>query len=168
MAYARETIDQYVRTGTAPLSRDVPAPLMERRGVFVTIKERGELRGCIGRLVPDGPVHWLTGAMALHAAVDDPRFAPVRPDELDRIHLEVSLLTPLRRVAGPSQIVLGRDGVVLVRNGKSAVFLPEIATEEGWTREQLLDNLCRKAGLPAGAWRTGATLAVFQTTVFHD
>ncbi len=168
VAWARRTIDQYVRTGTAPLARDVPAPRMARRGVFVTITERGELRGCIGRLVPDGPVQWLTGAMALHAAVDDPRFGPVRPDELDRLHLEVSLLTPLRRVASPEQIVLGRDGVVLVKNGKSAVFLPEIAAQQGWTRDQLLDNLCLKAGLPADAWRAGATLAVFQTTVFQE
>jgi AmmeMemoRadiSam system protein A len=157
-----------VRTGTAPLARDVPAPRMARRGVFVTITERGELRGCIGRLVPDGPVQWLTGAMALHAAVDDPRFGPVRPDELGRLHLEVSLLTPLRRVASPEQIVLGRDGVVLVKSGKSAVFLPEIAAQQGWTRDQLLDNLCLKAGLPADAWRSGATLAVFQTTVFQE
>ncbi len=168
VSYARKTIEQYVRTGTAPLSRDVPAPLMTRRGVFVTIKEHGRLRGCVGRLVPDGPMHWLTGAMALRAAVDDPRFAPVRPKELDEIAIEVSLLTPLRRIADPAQIVPGRDGVVLVKNGKSAVFLPEIATDEGWTRDQLLDNLCLKAGLPAGAWRSGAMLAVFQSTVLRE
>jgi AmmeMemoRadiSam system protein B/AmmeMemoRadiSam system protein A len=163
--YAKRTIERFVRTGTAPLSRDVDAALMQRRGAFVTIREHGELRGCIGRLVPDGPLHWLVGAVALQAATGDPRFSPVRAKELANLEVEVSILTPMREIASPAEIVVGRDGVVMVKDGKSAVFLPEVATDEGWTREMLLDNLSLKAGLPAGAWRAGARFAVFQSEV---
>jgi len=163
--YAKQTIERFVRTGTAPLSRDVDAALLQRRGAFVTLREHGELRGCVGRLIPDGPLHWLVGAVALQAATSDPRFSPVRTKELANLEVEVSILTPLREIASPAEIVLGRDGVVMVKDGKSAVFLPEVAADEGWSRDMLLDNLSLKAGLPADAWRAGARFAVFQSEI---
>lgn len=168
VAYARETIHRVVTTGTVPLARHQPPRLARWQGVFVTLRRRGELRGCIGRLVPDGPLYWLTGAMALQAATKDPRFPPVRARELDAIEIEVSLLTPLREVASPAEIRLGRDGVVLVTNGRSAVFLPEVAVEQGWSRERMLDELCAKAGLSTGCWRRGARLAVFQSEAIRE
>jgi len=166
--YARETIDRFVTTGTAPLSRDTAPRLLRRQGAFVTIKKDGALRGCIGRLVPNGPLHWLVGAVALEAAVADPRFRPVTPSELGRLEIEVSLLTPPRQVAGPGDLVPGRDGVVLVKDGKSAVFLPEVAVDEGWTRDEWLDQLSVKAGLEAGAWRNGAMLFAFRSEVIRE
>ncbi len=166
--YARETIDRFVTTGTAPLSRDTAPRLLRRQGAFVTIKKDAELRGCIGRLVPNGPLHWLVGAVALEAAVADPRFGPVRPSELGRLEVEVSLLTVPRQVAGPDDLVPGRDGVVLVKDGKSAVFLPEVVVEQGWTRDQWLDELSVKAGLTRGAWRDGAMLFAFQSEVIRE
>ena len=168
VAYARATIERYVRTGTAPLARDAPAGLQRRQAAFVSIKKGGALRGCIGRLVPDGPLYWLVGSVALQAATEDPRFGPVRSRELDAIEVEVALLSPPRRVASAADILPGRDGVVLVKEGKSAVFLPEVAVEEGWTREEMLDQLSLKAGLRKGAWREGARLFVFQTEVIKE
>ena len=168
VAYARETIDRFVRTSTAPMSRDVAPRLLRRQGAFVTIRKDGELRGCVGRLVPNGPLHWLVGAVALEAAVADPRFGPVRPNELGRLEVEVSLLTMPRQVPGPDDLVPGRDGVVLVKDGKSAVFLPEVAADEGWTRDEWLDELSVKAGLEKGAWRDGAMLFAFRTEVIRE
>ncbi len=166
--YARETIRQFVTTGIAPISRNVDPRLLREAGVFVTLKKRGELRGCIGRIIPNGPVHWLVGAMALHAAVNDPRFDPVRPDELAQLDVEVSLLTPPREIPTAQAIVVGRDGVILAKDGQSAVFLPEVAVEQGWTRDAMLDNLCLKAGLPTACWRIGARLATFQSQAFKE
>ncbi len=168
LAYARETIRRVVTTGTAPLARHTSPRLARRQGVFVTLRREGELRGCIGRLVPDGPLYWLTGAMALRAATSDPRFPRVQPRELDALEVEVSLLTPLSEVGSATEIVLGRDGVVLVKDGRSAVFLPEVPVEQGWSRDRLLDELCTKAGLASGCWRRGARLAVFQTDVIRE
>ncbi len=94
--------------------------------------------------------------MALQAAFHDPRFDPVAAAELPRLTIEISVLTPARPVAGPADVVPGRDGVVLRKGGRSAVFLPQVATEQGWDRDTLLTQLARKAGLPGDAWRQGA------------
>jgi AmmeMemoRadiSam system protein A len=166
--YARDTVTRIVRTDTTPLSRGAGARLMREQGVFVTLRKHGELRGCIGRIIPDGPLHWLVGAMALQAATNDPRFDPVRADELNQIELDVSILTTPREIARLGDIVIGRDGVILSKNGRSAVFLPEVAVEQGWSRDEMLDNLCLKAGLPRGGWRTGARLATFQSMLIRE
>lgn len=166
--YARDTVTRIVNTDTAPLSRGSESRLQREQGVFVTLRKHGELRGCIGRIIPDGPLHWLVGAMALQAATNDPRFQPVRANELAEIQLEVSILTAPREIAEPTDIVVGRDGVILIKDGRSAVFLPEIAVEQGWPRDEMLNNLCLKAGLPAGCWRAGARLATFQSTVIKE
>jgi AmmeMemoRadiSam system protein B/AmmeMemoRadiSam system protein A len=168
VSYARETIRRFVTTGTAPLARGAPPRLERWQGVFVTLRRDGALRGCVGRLLPDGPLYWLTGAMALQAATKDPRFPPVRARELSGLTIEVSLLTPLREVASPEEIRLGQDGVVLVKDGRSAVFLPEVPVEQGWSRGELLEALCAKADLGRGCWRKGARLAVFQTDVIRE
>ena len=101
-----------------------------------------------------------------NAAVRDPRFPPLRPTELPDLELEISVLTPLAPVAGPDAIVPGHHGVLLESGGRSAVFLPQVAPEQGWDRETLLDHLALKAGLPADAWRHGASLQVFAAEVF--
>jgi len=106
--------------------------------------------------------------MALQAAFNDRRFPPLRSSELDEIEIEISVLSPAREVADPEDIVLGRDGVVLKKSGHSAVFLPQVATEQGWNRSELLSALSRKAGLPQDAWRKGASLSVFQAEVFSE
>jgi AmmeMemoRadiSam system protein B/AmmeMemoRadiSam system protein A len=168
LAFARATIQRYQETGTVPMARSLPPPALRTQGAFVTLTRNGELRGCIGRIVPDGPLGRTVGAMALQAAFDDPRFPPVSREELPQLHIEISALTPMKPVAGAHEIVVGRDGVVLSKGGRSAVFLPQVATEQGWTRDEMLEQLCRKAGLPAGSWRDGASFSVFQAEVFGE
>jgi AmmeMemoRadiSam system protein A len=165
---ARESIRRYVETGTAPLARPLSPVLRRAQGVFVTLKKQGELRGCIGHTAADTPLAQNVGAMALQAAFNDHRFPPLEPSELPRIEIEVSLLTPLVKIAGPEAIVLGRDGVVLRKSGRSALFLPEVAVEQGWTRDEMLGHLCAKAGLPEDAWRSGAEFLAFRTIAIYE
>ena len=106
--------------------------------------------------------------MALAAAFEDPRFDKVKAAELKDLEIEISLLTPFKPAPGPSAVLPGRDGVVLQKDGRSAVFLPQVATEQGWTRDELLDNLCVKAGLTEGCWRSNARLSTFQAEVFGE
>lgn len=168
LALARETIRRYLETGTVPLSRGLSARARAPRGAFVTLTRGGVLRGCVGRMAPDTPLDRVVGAMALQAAVNDRRFPPVVLEEVPGLRIEISALTPMRPVAGAGDIVVGRDGVLLAKDGRSAVFLPQVATEQGWGRDEMLDHLCAKAGLPAGSWKTGAKLSVFQAEVFRE
>lgn len=168
LAFARETISSYLTTQMVPLPRSFGRAALEPRGVFVTLKKRGNLRGCIGRMVPDRPLTALVGAMALQAAFEDPRFSPVTLKELTDLEIEISVLTPMKPVSGPEAIVVGRDGVLLQKGGRSAVFLPQVAPEQGWGRDEMLDNLSRKAGLSASAWREGAKFSTFQALVFGE
>ena len=140
--------------------------LNEPRGAFVTLHALGHLRGCIGVIEGRLPLLRAVAGNAAAAAVGDPRFPPVTPDELSNLTLEVSALTPLRPVDGPAGIVIGRHGILLGRQGRQAVFLPQVATEQGWDLPTTLSQLCRKAGLPPDAWREGATLRVFEADVF--
>jgi AmmeMemoRadiSam system protein B/AmmeMemoRadiSam system protein A len=168
LAFARETISNHLTTQMLPLPRGFSPAAMEARGVFVTLKKRGNLRGCIGRMTPDRPLANLVGTMALQAAFEDPRFAPVTVKELPDIEIEISVLTPMQPVSGPESIVVGRDGVLLKKGGRSAVFLPQVAPEQGWERDEMLDHLAMKAGLPAGAWKEGAQFSTFQALVFGE
>ena len=165
---ARTTLSQYLRTGTVPLPRLTSRALAAPQGAFVTLEENGALRGCIGSMAADSPLALTVARMALEAALHDARFPPVRAEEVPRLQIEISALSPLARVADPGAIVVGRDGVVIRKAGRSAVFLPQVATEQGWGREELLDNLCRKAGLPGDCWRSGAEFLTFQATVFGE
>ena len=166
---ARETITQYLTIKMVPLPRFSSPLLREERGIFVTLKKRGNLRGCIGRMVPDRPLGELVGSVALQSAFEDPRFSPVTAGELADLEVEISVLTPMKQVSGPDDIVVGRDGVLLQQRGKSAVFLPQVAPEQGWSRDEMLDHLSQKAGLPAKAWREpGACFLTFQAIVFGE
>ena len=165
----RETITRYLRTETVPLPRGGSARLLRESGAFVTLKSHGQLRGCVGRIQPAGPLLQLVGTLALDSAFRDSRFKPVGAGELKDIEIEVSVLTPPASVPGPDAVQPGRDGVVLIVGDRSAVFLPQVATEQGWSRTELLDNLAQKAGLPSGAWRDKrAKLLTFRADVFDE
>ena len=138
------------------------------RGVFVTLKKRENLRGCIGHMIPDRPLAEQVGAMALQSAFEDPRFSPVTAKELPDLEVEISVLTPMKPVSGPNEIVVGRDGVLLRKGGRSAVFLPQVAPEQGWGRDEMLSHLSQKAGLSPNAWREGASFQTFQAIVFSE
>lgn len=152
------------------LAREMDLPWSDRlgevRGAFVTLHANGRLRGCIGTIEGRMPLAAAVAEAGRAAAVRDPRFPPVAPDELSNISLEISVLTPLRPVAEPREISVGRHGILLGKSGRQAVFLPQVATEQGWDLPTTLDQLCLKAGLPGGAWREGACLHVFEAEVF--
>jgi hypothetical protein len=166
---ARDTVTRLLRTDTVPLPRGGSPRLLREAGVFVTLTRHGQLRGCIGRIVPEGTLVRLTSAMAIEAATKDPRFPPLTVNELKDLELEVSVLTPMKPVPGPDAIVVGRDGVLMRLGDRGAVFLPQVAPQQGWNRTEMLEQLSEKAGLPAGAWRDPrAKFSVFQADVFSE
>ena len=165
---ARRTLEAHCRTGIPPLPRPDSAELFRPGGAFVTLRHRESLRGCIGTLQGEAPLALTVARMALRSGLADPRFPPVEAGDLGGLTIEVSILTPLRPVSDSREIVPGRDGVLLEKDGRSAVFLPQVATEQGWGREALLDQLSLKAGLPKGAWRQGARFWTFRAEVFAE
>jgi AmmeMemoRadiSam system protein A len=172
---ARHTITALVGHSPVP-EEETPArfpagsPLRELRGVFVTLTTipGNQLRGCIGNIEGDLPLTSGVVQNAIAAASRDPRFIPVGRDELDHLHLEISVLTPLEEVSGPEAIVIGRDGVVMEKHGRRAVFLPQVAPEQGWDVPEMLRNLSLKAGLGPNDWKSGATFSTFQAQVFEE
>ena len=168
LTLARRSLERYLTLGTLPLPRGFRSRMPADRGVFVTLKKKGVLRGCIGRLEAESPLPLLVSRMALESALGDPRFPHVTAAELDALEIEISVLTPLRRVPQPMGIVIGRDGVLMRKGNASAVFLPQVAREEGWDLEETLGHLSAKAGLDADAWRAGASFWTFQADVFRE
>ena len=142
----------------------------QTNGVFVTLKENGQLRGCIGQIIGREPLRESIPAMARAAAFEDPRFPPLRAEELDQIEIEISLLSQPRLVKDWREIKLGRDGVIVRGYGRSGVFLPQVAAETGWNREEFLHHLCQeKAGLPGNCYQDPAVqLYAFQAQVFGE
>lgn len=173
LTLARAAVVAAVRGEKVPSDR-VPdrfaadSPLHEDRGVFVTLTEHGDLRGCIGSIFGTEPLYAGVRHQAVHSAQEDPRFAPVSAAELDRIHIEISVLTPPVPVTGPDQIIVGRHGVLIEKHGHRAVFLPQVAPEQGWDRDTMLRALCRKAGLGADEWKSGMSFEVFEAQVFEE
>ncbi|HUX36851.1 MAG TPA: AmmeMemoRadiSam system protein A [Rectinemataceae bacterium] len=146
-----------------------PGAAEPKVGAFVTLNKGGRLRGCIGRMEAEGPISETIADMALSAAFYDPRFIPLTETEYKDIMIEISLLGPRRRISSIEEIAIGRHGVWLQQGHSSAVFLPQVATEQAWDRETLLRELCRKAGLGPDAWkRPDAVLMVFEGYVFGE
>jgi len=168
---ARATLAAHLAGRPLPPVPVVPGAAL-KRGAFVTLYERGALRGCIGHVTADRELGGVVQEMAIAAARDDPRFAPVEPDELALIAVEISVLlapvllpTPIE----PARIVVGRDGVIVRREGRIALLLPQVAAELGWGPEALLTAACRKAGLSPDAWREpGTEVLAFQADVFGE
>ena len=169
---ARESMESAVKG--VPYSRPPfsvsQSPITTKMGAFVTLNDRttGALRGCIGEIMPMRPLVEAVVKRAVDSALHDPRFMPVTERELSGIRVEVSALTPPKPVASWRDIVLGRDGMTLEKGGAFAVFLPQVAPEQGWDLETTLSYLSRKAGLSADAWRDGAKFETFQAEVFHE
>ena len=148
-----------------------PIPgLPEATGAFVTLKKRGELRGCIGTLECRRPLPEEVARVAVSAAREDPRFEPVRSSELADLDVEVSVLGPLEPIDphDPAAIEIGRHGLVVEQGRRRGLLLPQVATEWGWDRETFLAHTCAKAGLPQDCWRTGARVFRFAADVFGD
>lgn len=145
-------------------------PLRKPGGSFVTLRTRdGSLRGCIGSIHPVAPLFEAVAASALNAAFRDPRFYPLRREELPEIGIEVSVMGPIEIISKPDEIVVGRDGVIVRRGSASGLLLPQVATEYGWSREAFLSQTCVKAGLPPDSWRSpDCRIERFSAEVFGE
>ncbi|MCP3868502.1 MAG: AmmeMemoRadiSam system protein B [Gammaproteobacteria bacterium] len=144
------------------LASDLPPELKKIRGSFVTLTQNDYLRGCIGHPYPSRPLYLSVLENGFSAAVRDHRFLPVTAEDLKGLEIEISLLTQPRTIDSPEQFLPGKHGIILSKNGSRAVFLPEVATEQGWSREATLTHLSTKAGLPPDAWKKEAKLEVFE------
>ena len=171
LGVAREVIEAVVhgRPWTRHTSDD---PLFgERRGCFVTIKNRGRLRGCIGTFLADAPLLETVERMA-EAATQDPRFVfdRIGPDEMKQLEIEISVLSPLEKTDDPLSLELGKHGIYIRRGGQAGCFLPQVATELGWSKEEFLSHCCAgKIGLKPDAWKEPDTeVLLFTAEVFQE
>ncbi len=169
LSIARSSITSYVLDGRIPPFETKEPMLTEKRGVFVTIIKGGNLRGCIGQHESNIPLYQLTAHMAVAAACNDPRFPPVVKEELDEIKIKISvyLMSPTK-ITNLEELEIGRDGVIIKKGDCCATYLPEVALEQGWNVQEMLSNLCLKAGLPPDAWQEGAELSIYRTQVFEE
>jgi hypothetical protein len=167
---ARQAIMTYLQTGKKPMVLEFDPVLNQKSGAFVTLNQRQELRGCIGNLTGSGPLYLTVADMAIEAAVGDVRFNALSLAELKDVEIEISVLSALQKVDSAESIELGKHGVLVRKGYQSGVFLPQVATETGWSKGEFLDNLCvHKAGLPANAWRgKGTELYIFTADVFSE
>jgi AmmeMemoRadiSam system protein A len=165
---AREAITVAVRTGKLP-DREVTAPhLLGPQGCFVTIKQQGALRGCIGNFTSDKALYQLVQEMAVSAATRDPRFYPMKEEDLAGFELEISVLSPLAKISSPDEVVVGTHGLYLEKNFSRGVLLPQVAIEHGWDRETFLNQTALKAGLKKEDWKEGTDIYVFTAQVFGE
>ncbi|MCM8775144.1 MAG: AmmeMemoRadiSam system protein B [Candidatus Omnitrophica bacterium] len=169
LQYVRSYLEAYYANSLTEPALEVDSKVLnERRGVFVTLKKGGMLRGCIGRITANEPVRDNLKQMALAAALSDPRFLPVTEKELKDLDITISILTPLSPVASYHDIRLGTDGIVVEYGGRSGVFLPEVATETGWDQKTFFRHCALdKAGLREGELEK-AKIQVFQSEAFSE
>ncbi len=171
-ALARQAVDAAVGGGPLPHVTDAAGVLAEERGCFVTLKNNGHLRGCIGTFRPSDPLAVTLVHMAQAAAKDDPRFFanPITPDELPDLTVEVSVLSPLAETDDPLSLRVGVDGIYIVQGVRSGCFLPEVATDLGWDAEEFLSQCCAgKAGMSPDAWRDPkTTVYLFTSEKFEE
>lgn len=148
----------------------VASPVLEsHRGAFVTLKTSGRLRGCIGHIEGSRPLPHTVEAMAKAAAFQDPRFPPLTAKEVPSLSIEISILSPLKQISQPEEIVVGKHGLVVEKGFQRGLLLPQVAVEYNWGRSVFLEHTCRKAGLPSEAWRDEDTrIYVFSAEVFGE
>lgn len=174
LRFARESIRHVFKTGKVlpadHFAGEATENLRRPSGCFVTLntKRTHALRGCIGEITAERPLYQAVTALAVHSAFGDRRFRPLEESELDGIAIEISVLTPERPVDSWRDIQIGRHGMTLSKRGRMAVFLPQVAPEQGWTLEETLTQLALKAGLRPDDWREGAAFTVFEAIVFGE
>jgi AmmeMemoRadiSam system protein A len=165
---ARDAIAAALCSKPLPPADDPTPSLLTPAGVFVSLHRFRELRGCVGTLTADRPLHETVEHIAVAAALDDPRFPPLSEAELADTEIEISRLGPLVPTRA-EDVAVGRDGVCVARGEARGVLLPQVAGHYGWDRERLLDEVCRKAYLPSDTWRKpGCELFRFIAEIFGD
>jgi AmmeMemoRadiSam system protein A len=165
---ARESIVESVNRGSLTEEKVGNGNLLSKSGCFVTIRIRGRLRGCIGTFTSEKPLYETVREMAVAAATRDPRFYPLGPDELDLIDLEISVLSPLKRIESVEEIRVGVHGLYIEKDLYRGVLLPQVATEYGWDRNTFLAQTCLKAGLDKDAWQDDAQIHIFSAQIFGE
>ena len=165
---ARQALGEAVCGAQEPRELPDAAPaLLEPCGAFVTLRKHGELRGCIGHVQTSAPLYKTVQECAVAAALSDPRFRPVAPDEVPLLRMEISILSMPAEIA-PDQIVIGEHGLIITRGWRRGLLLPQVPVIWHWTREQFLEETCLKAGLPVDAWKKGARIEAFTADVFEE
>lgn len=167
---ARSSIENYLKTGKKPELNEQDPVLLREMGAFVTLHKQGRLQGCIGNLEGRQPLYLTIRDMAIEAAVGDPRFIPLKLAGLKEIDIEISVLSPLEKIDSVDKIEMGKHGVLVRRGFNQGVYLPQVAIETGWSKEEFLSSLCaEKAGLPAEAWKDKSTeIYIFSADVFSE
>jgi AmmeMemoRadiSam system protein A len=163
---AHDSISSALEHREMPL--DPPTPhLAEPRGAFTSLHLRGQLRGCVGYVLPTYPVYRAVAETARAAAFDDNRFSPVTKEEAAHLEIELSILSPAQPISAEA-VEVGRHGLVISWHGRRGLLLPQVPVERGWDRTTFLEQTCRKAGLPGDAWQEGAVIEAFTAEVFGD
>ncbi len=153
--------------GAEPLPKVPTGRLEQPFGAFVTLKQNGQLRGCIGRLDAAAPLRDTIAQMAQAAAFEDPRFPSLTLEEFEGLDIEISILSPIEPCPDTDLIEIGRHGLIMRSGGRSGLLLPQVPVEWGWGRQEFLQHTCRKAGLPADAWQNpGTEIFWFEAEVF--
>jgi AmmeMemoRadiSam system protein A len=169
---ARNTLDEYLSDRTRPHYEPMSAAQQQPRATFVTLrhKQSHDLRGCRGEVFARYPLWESVQRVSILSATDDPRFRPMTHDELADMHIEISVLTPMRLARSPEEVIVGKHGVMIRKGGHGGLFLPQVPEEQGWDRDEYLSTLCwMKAGLPADAWRKpGTQLYIFEAEIFEE
>jgi AmmeMemoRadiSam system protein A len=167
-----QTARESIGARLALRSPHYPAPtaaLSARCGVFVTLKVNRQLRGCIGHITGSRALVETIKEVALSSAFEDPRFPPLRAEEWDRLHIEVSVLSPFEPITDVNRIEVGAHGIMIRRGSHSGLLLPQVAAEQGWDRDAFLSHTCLKAGLPRDAWSWPRTrIEIFSAQVFAE
>lgn len=156
LGIARKGVEAVVKSEPVPPVFSEHPDLQGKQGVFVTLKTHEQLRGCIGRFVSDVPLYQLVSEMAVSSATEDPRFEfnRIKSSELDYLEIELSILSPLKQIQNPLDFKLGKHGIFVKKGFQIGCFLPQVAIETGWSKEEFLSHCCSsKAGLPADAWK---------------
>jgi AmmeMemoRadiSam system protein A len=169
LTLARDTIKARLERTSLPALEPARGILGEPRGAFVTVHKKGKLRGCIGYVEAMKPLDQTVQEMALAAAFQDPRFPPLAPTEFEEIDIEISVMSPIRRIGSPSDVRVGTHGIIVKRGYNQGLLLPQVATEQGWDRDTFLEHTCYKAGLPGDCWKKPDTeIYVFSAEVFSE
>ena len=164
---ARQAVQTSVESGSVLKYEPNMSNLKIFKGAFVTLTKKGALRGCIGFIEPIYPLCQTVIRAAYYAALEDRRFGPVTANELEDLEVEVSVLSPLTRITQASLVQVGKHGLVIAQGGRKGLLLPQVAVDNGWTRDEFLEEACLKAGLPGDAWKKGAEIYTFEAIVLH-
>jgi AmmeMemoRadiSam system protein A len=168
---ARESIAGALAGKPEPAPTVTEPNLLVKRGVFVTLTNQGRLRGCIGHFGQDTPLYEIVAEMASAAATQDYRFMydPVTPKEMEVMDIKISVLSDLRKIRSIDEIEIGKHGIWIRQGSRSGTYLPEVATEMGWDREEFVEHCClEKAGLPADAYKKGAEMLVYTSQILEE